>query len=84
MRSGMMGGIAVCCLLVAPISVLSSDVAVYVNDALVDLVSPAIVDAGSVLVPLEEFAPLVDLTSGEVYSWRVAAVNPAGTGTPSG
>ncbi|MBU0596202.1 hypothetical protein KJ567_05930, partial [Candidatus Bipolaricaulota bacterium] len=61
MRNGMMGGIVVCCLFVIPFSVCSSDLALFVNDARVSLPSAPIVDSESILVPLEEFGPLIGI-----------------------
>ena len=64
MKTGMMGGIVVCCLLVVPFSVLSSGPALFVNDAPVSLASPPIADTDSILVPLEEFGPLIGVSVG--------------------
>jgi len=61
MKLGMMGGMIVCCLLVIPFSVLPSDLAVFVNDVPASLLSSPIEDTDSILVPLEEFGPLIGI-----------------------
>ena len=59
MKSGMMGGVVVCCLLVIPFSVLAGDVQIFVNGTSVSLESPVLGESGSPLVPLQEFGALI-------------------------
>jgi hypothetical protein len=61
MKHGVVGGIAVCLLLVASWSSCVVGVSVYVNDALLTLTHPILAEGGSVLVPIEEFGRSVGI-----------------------
>ena len=61
MKRGVVGGIAVCLLFVASLSICVAAVSIYVNDALLALTHPVLAEGGSILVPIEGFGLTVGI-----------------------